>query len=842
MPKLIIDDQEIEVASGTKVIQAAEQLGIMIPRFCYHPALGSVGACRVCAVKLLEGRLKGVQMSCMIDAQDGMVVSTTDEEAVDFRTHVIEWLMLNHPHDCPVCDEGGHCLLQDMTVSGGHGIRRYLGKKRTYQDQYLGPLIRHEMNRCIHCYRCSRFYQEFCGYRDLGALQSANRTYFGRFQDGILDSPFTGNLSDICPTGVYTDKPSRFRGRRWDYQRSPSLCIHCCLGCHTIATGRYREIVRQEARFSEAVNGHFICDRGRYGFFYANHEARPRRARVAGDEVSYDQALQALKAKLAEISKRSGPGAIACVSSDRSSLETQAVLKRIGRMRGWRNFSGFMPQGLAQKVQLAVARLEPALSVSLRELEGADFIVVVGADPINEAPMLALALRQARRKGAAIAVIDPRPIALPFDFQHVAMVPGAISLGLGLLARGSPDEAAIEKLGPPVSDFYAALPTPEVMNASDQKRLSPLIRDLRSSRRPVIVCGTAVGPATVVGLAADWALLLQAVGKKAGLFYLLPGANAFSAGILSDPEDTFEKTVEGIENGSIKALMLVENNPFWQFPDRARLEQALARLDLLVVLDYLNSAAAQQAHIFLPTATLYEIGGLFVNQEGRVQAAQRAHSGGIPIAQSGGGGHPPRIYGAGVPGAEPRPAWRTLAELVEEVVPPDEARMQSEVGVWLAEEDPRFADLPPFAELPEDGARLNHKRDGASRFLVNWTAELQKSRGFDDSFELLAVDWTFGTEELAVYSACLKALERKPGLLMHPDDAGRLGLTDGDEVAMQLDRGTLKVPVGVVANMAPGVIVLPRHRLLEWQRLACGRIRLERDRIRKAASPQGPKP
>ena len=147
MPKLKIDNLEIDVPQGTKIIKAAEQLGIMIPRFCYHEGLGSVGACRMCAVKFVEGPVKGVQMSCMVDAQDGMIVSTTDEEAVDFRAHVIEWLMLNHPHDCPVCDEGGHCLLQDMTVSGGHRIRRYRGKKRTSRDQYLGTLVQHEMNR-----------------------------------------------------------------------------------------------------------------------------------------------------------------------------------------------------------------------------------------------------------------------------------------------------------------------------------------------------------------------------------------------------------------------------------------------------------------------------------------------------------------------------------------------------------------------------------------------------------------------------------------------------------------------------------------------------------------------
>ena len=354
MPKIIIDDREIEVAPGTKVIEAAEKLGIMIPRFCYHPALGSVGACRVCAVKFLQGPFKGVQMSCMVTAQDGMVVSTTDKEAVAFRKYVIEWLMLHHPHDCPVCDEGGHCLLQDMTVSGGHGIRRYLGKKRTYTDQYLGPLLQHEMNRCIHCYRCARFYQEFSGYRDLGAMQSANQTYFGRFKDGILESPFSGNLSDLCPTGVYTDKPARFFGRRWDFERSPSLCINCSLGCHTVASCRYRKVVRQEARFSNSVNGYFICDRGRYGFLYANLEQRPRRALIDGEAVSVDQGINALKKRLKAIINKAGKAAVACAGSSRSSLETLAMLKRVCLANGWSAPASFVDTATARNVKSAV--------------------------------------------------------------------------------------------------------------------------------------------------------------------------------------------------------------------------------------------------------------------------------------------------------------------------------------------------------------------------------------------------------------------------------------------------------------------------------------------------------
>ena len=398
MPNIIIDNLTIDVPKGTKVIEAAEQLGIIIPRFCFHPALGSLGACRMCAVKFLEGPVKGIAMSCMEQARDEMVISTTDADVVDFRRQVIEWLMINHPHDCPVCDEGGHCLLQDLTVAGGHGRRRFFNPKRTYYDQKLGALIHHEMNRCIHCYRCRRFYQEFAGYRDFGALGIGDRTYLGRFNDGPLESPFSGNIIDLCPTGVLTDKPSRFKGRRWDFERGPSLCLHCSLGCRVIASVRYREPVRMESAFSPAVNGYFICDRGRYGFYYAHHPGRPRQARIGKNETSFPQALQAAAERLSQIIRLFGKEAVACQGSYRSSLETQSLLKGLCRKQGWPE-PGYEIGPAGEETALkAVSRIEKKTAVSLKEIEQADLVLVVGADPINEAPMLALALRQAFRK------------------------------------------------------------------------------------------------------------------------------------------------------------------------------------------------------------------------------------------------------------------------------------------------------------------------------------------------------------------------------------------------------------------------------------------------------------
>ena len=819
MPELVIDNREIEVPEGTKVIEAAEQLGIMIPRFCYHPALGSVGACRVCAVKFLEGPFKGVQMSCTIDAKDGMIVSTTDEEAVAFRKYIIEWLMLSHPHDCPVCDEGGHCLLQDMTISGGHGKRRYLGLKRTYRDQYLGPLVQHEMNRCIHCYRCSRFYQEFAGYFDLGVMQIANRTYFGRFKDGVLESPFTGNLSDICPTGVYTDKPSRFVGRRWDYERSPSLCINCSLGCHTIVSCRYREVVRQEARYSDAVNGYFICDRGRHGFHYARNESRPRQALIEGREVPTREAIRTAREKLAELVSRVGPEGVACLGSGRSSLETLAALEWLCREKGWQGPSYFMTNSLADKVKTAVSRLEPGLAVSLRDLEGADCIVAVGADPINEAPMLALAMRQAWRNGAKIVVLDPRPIFLPFNFTHLPVRPDEINLHLGALIKAAVDPEVIADAGKTAAEFYQDAGTFEIVADSLQEKTSALAQELRASKRVVIVCGTQIVREDTPALAADHATLLRAGKKQGGVFYLLPQANSFGASLLAGKNFSFLKILESVENGTVKGLILVEYDPFYDFHHGQRLDLAIEKLEFLLVLDYLESAPVQKAHVFLPTLTLYEAGGMFINQEGRLQAAPAAYGGGISIAQTGGGSHPPRVYGSKIPGGEVRAASQFLNQIADGNQLADTDTTRGNLCRWLVDHVPALAEIPPLDELGEDGLRISSSEEGAPQWSVNWQEEKGKGHGPEDVLEVILTDWTFGTEELSSFSPPLRKLERKPCASMHTSDANRLGLSRGDKVRISLDEGDVELDVWIEEDMAPGVMVLPRHRLLEWQKI-----------------------
>ncbi len=765
------------------MIEAAQRLGIYIPRFCFHEALGAVGACRVCAVKIEEGPVKGLQMSCMTDAEDGMRVLTNDPDAVEFRKSVIEWLMINHPHDCPVCDEGGHCLLQDLTVAGGHGRRRYTGKKRTYADQYLGSLVHHEMNRCIQCYRCVRYYQDYAGYKDLGVMGIAGRVFFGRFSDGMLKSPFSGNLIDICPTGVYTDKPSRYYGRRWDYQRSPGVCIHCSLGCATMISSRHRRIPRIESRFNPEVNGWFICDRGRYGFEYTNAALRPRIGKTGSDRAAPQEAAAEALVRISDIETRFGPGAIGVIASGRSSLETLFAAGHLCRSRG---FTGpaLWRRETAAKVMSAVSSLSPDLAISLAQIESADRILVIGADPVNEAPVLALSLRQAARKKAKILVIDPRPVALPFECAHVNLRRADLSGFLGRLSEAMN------------ADSQASAADEQVRVAADM---------LEGGKFPVIICGTDTTDAQTVTGAGLLAEKLQKTAGRAGLFCILPAANSFGAALLDLGKTAIEDLLEGIENENIKALIAVESDLWETYPDRSRLEAALSRLELLVVLDCLDSGLSERAHVFIPVQTVFESGGIFVNSHGQVQQSMAAHSGGFPISITGNGGHPPRTFSLDIPGTGMPPAWQTLVQWeMKTAAPPAHEQV---IGSMID----ACAELAPVKELPGTGARVRvpdaHKK---THPIENGADE----RNHD--FEVILTDALFGADCLGRYSPWLREREQQE-LLINTADAEALGVTDGGRVRINLDRKPLDLTARVSSRVAKHTLVLPRLLDLFWQ-------------------------
>jgi len=402
MTTIYIDDRPYEVKEGQNLLQACLSLGFNLPYFCWHPALNSVGACRQCAVKRFKDQndQRGeIVMACMTPADDGTRISIDDPQAREFRAGVIEWLMLNHPHDCPVCDEGGECHLQDMTVMSGHHYREYRFAKRTYRNQYLGPFINHEMNRCIQCYRCVRFYRNYAGGRDFNVFGCHDHVYFGRRHDGILQSEFSGNLVEICPTGVFTDKTvKRHYTRKWDLQTAPSICVHCGLGCNTVAAERYGELRRIRNRYHHQVNGYFLCDRGRYGYEFVNAAQRVRQPLRRKNQTLQPVSWQALQPCMREW--LSGSKGIIGIGSPRACLEANFALRDL--VGAERFFAGMSDEelNLASRI-LKVLREGPVRTASLRDAVRADAVLVLGEDLTQTAPLLALTLRQLMHRRAA---------------------------------------------------------------------------------------------------------------------------------------------------------------------------------------------------------------------------------------------------------------------------------------------------------------------------------------------------------------------------------------------------------------------------------------------------------
>ncbi len=826
MPTLTIDNREITVPDGTKVIDAAERLGIMIPRFCYHPALGAVGACRVCAVKFLEGPRTGILMSCMVDAADGMVVSTTDPEAVDFRRHVIEWLMINHPHDCPVCDEGGHCLLQDMTVSGGHGIRRYRGAKRTHRDQSLGPLVQHEMNRCIQCYRCVRFYREVAGGHDLGVMGIGSRVFYGRFREGALESPFSGNLIDICPTGVFTDKPSRYMGRRWDFQRSPSLCISCSLMCHTVASARYRQVVRQEARYSDSVNGYFICDRGRYSHAYGNADNRPRRALLRGRPVTVEEAVFKARDVIGTVSRAYGSEAVAGLGGFRSSLENQAALAALCRRQGWSGPIFWADADAARKSTDIYHGLRKDLAMTLRDVESADTVLVFGVDPLNEAPMLAMAMRRAVRNGARVAVLDPRPVSLPFDFDHFPLTSTRLLPVVEGLTAAVADTSHAAVLGPRAAEYLAAIPDVDESLRAVVDAISPW---LIGSRRPALIGGLEGGSRQLPARIVDLTWLMNTGDCRPGMMFVTDGAHGIGAAMLSNGTGAVSEMLTDIENGRVRALVAVESDWLVHYPDRRRMRDALERLDALVVLDFLDAPLLAAADVFLPTTTLYEDNGVYINNSARAFRAVRVHTGGESIARSGGGDHPPRHFTTQLPGAGPMPAWQLLSAIADATPAPIRWMGANELLDRVDTVYPAAALVLKMADFGEAGGFVGMGEDDTRRFSP--VAEETPMVDNEGEIEVIVAHRLLGTDVLSTRSAPLREAMGEPLAFLHPQDAAALNCRDGEPIDLEIDGGRISIRLQTVGQMARRTLVLPRDGRIDWQSLGATTRRLPADCI-----------
>ncbi|MGA9179133.1 MAG: NADH-quinone oxidoreductase subunit NuoG [Desulfobacterales bacterium] len=629
MVTIYIEGKPYQVPEGRNLLEVCLSLGFDIPYFCWHPVLGSAGACRQCAVKQFkdENDTRGhIVMACMTSVKEGISISIHDPEAKEFRAANIEWLMANHPHDCPVCDEGGECHLQDMTVMCGHVRRDYRFAKRTHRNQDLGPLIEHEMNRCISCYRCVRFYTDYAGGRDFSVFGAHEHLYFGRFEDGPFESEFSGNLVEICPTGVFTDKILHGHyTRKWDLQTAPSICVLCGAGCNIIPGERYGTLRRIRNRYHPSINGYFLGDRGRFGFEFVNSKRRVRQAvrRLHKDgpleTLLPDQAMEHLGSIL------SGPGKVIGVGSPRASLEANYALRTLVGAECFCNGIAAEQAGLLALI-LEILQNGPARSPSIRDMEQSDAVLVLGEDVTQVMPRAALALRQSVRQepmqeldplhiplwqdaGVREAVQDekgPFFIATPYDsrLDDVAT----------LTYHAAPDDLA--RLGFAVAHFLDPKAS-SVEDLSEEERLltEAIAEDLKAAKRPLVVSGVSQGSSALVQAAANVAFALCNEERKAGLAFLMPEANTMGVAMMGGMD--LDVALEQVREGTAKHVFILENDLHQRMePKKA---EAFLTGGQVVVLDYLETETTRRADLLLPTTSFAECTGTLVNYEGRAQ-------------------------------------------------------------------------------------------------------------------------------------------------------------------------------------------------------------------------------
>ena len=631
MATIDIDGRQYEVGAEDNLLHACLSQGLDVPYFCWHPALGSVGACRQCAVKQYRDandRVGHIVMACMTPSADGTRISVADEEAQQFRASVIEWLMTNHPHDCPVCEEGGHCHLQDMTVMTGHASRRYRFTKRTHKNQYLGPLINHEMNRCIACYRCVRYYKDYAGGSDLDVYGVAHNVYFGRSTDGVLENEFSGNLVEVCPTGVFTDKTHGERyNRKWDMQFSPSICQGCSVGCNISPGERYGELRRIENRYNGSVNHYFLCDRGRFGYGYVNRKDRPRQplVRRAGSLIAV-AAGDAL-ARATELLK-TARGVIG-IGSPRASLESNFALRALVGPAHFHDGHASGEGALVRGV-LEILRASPLPAATLRGIEGADAVLVLGEDVTNTAPRVALAVRQsAQGKTAALAAERHVPdwhaearANVGQHEKHPVFIASLLATRLDDIAadtlRAAPDDIA--RLGFAVAHALdAAAPPVARLDPRTAQLAERIAGALSAAKRPLIVSGTGAGRAAVLRAAANVSLALHARGQRGELCLVVPEVNSLGLALLNAGEGRcdLDAAFATVERGEADTVVVLEND-LYRRADRARVDALLANVKL-IVLDHQSHATAARAEVVLPAGSFAESDGTVVSHEGRAQ-------------------------------------------------------------------------------------------------------------------------------------------------------------------------------------------------------------------------------
>ncbi len=775
--QLTIDGLEIQAVEGSMLVDAAKQGDVEIPYFCYEPKLGNpVGACRMCLVEI-EGIPK-LQTSCSTPVKDGMVVHTQTDRVRHAQNAVVEFLLVNHPLDCPVCDKGGECPLQDITFGWGLGRSRFIEPKRHFQKPLaLSPLVAIDRERCILCYRCVRFSQEIAEDYQLIFAERGAHSFVTTFDGHPYVAPFSGNIIELCPVGALTSQPYRFRARPWDIEGAGGICTLCPSQCNVTFTVRDEKVMRVLARDHPDVDDGWLCDKGRFAYqaIHVDERITEPLVRDGGElrPVSWERALETA----AGLAKHRGR--VGTLVGGQATNEEGHLLARLAR-------EGLDSDDIDSRVaggvpvQLARALANPALQATVPDLEFAHTVLVLGCEPLDDAPILDLRIRKGvRRRGVNLTIATARPSAL--DPNATAII------------RFAPGEEA---------SFLADLAGE--LRATPESPLAKLLRD--GGEDVVILWGERIA-ADALGILLEIASTLGLADHDgAGLLEIPAGANGRGlreAGAAPDHGPGYaeltddaagrgaQEIARAASDGEITALHLFGTDPVRDHPDRGLWESALGSAGLVVAhASVLTDGLREHANVVLPAESYAEKEGTVVHPDGRIQRLRTA------IA------HPGQV----------RAGWSVIAEIAK--------RCGLDLGVltagaaWkqLAAAVP-FYDGLTLEEIGGQGVRWPEREQVKGLDFGSGapdTAAPSPSAALASSGGGLRVGTyrpIWAAPEVEVSPALHFAIAEQQ-VELSPEDAGRLGISNGDEVAVAQNGTRLQARAAIRSGVPEGTTFL----------------------------------
>ncbi|MFZ5491651.1 MAG: NADH-quinone oxidoreductase subunit NuoG [Pseudomonadota bacterium] len=761
-----INGVALQARKGQMIIQAADAAGITVPRFCYHEKLSVAANCRMCLVEV-EKMPKTVP-ACATPLAEGMKVFTKSPKALQSQRAVMEFLLINHPLDCPICDEGGECQLQDTALGFGKVESRYTEAKRVVDDKDIGPLIQTEMTRCIHCTRCVRFGEEIAGVKELGATGRGEFMRIGTYIERAVGSELSGNVVDLCPVGALTSKPYRFTARAWELNRRPGVSAHDCVGSNIEINVANGVVKRFLPRANEAVNEIWLSDRDRYAYLGLGSADRAQRPLLrkgdAWHEVSWQEALAAAAEGLQAVVKEYGPSQLGALLSPTLTTEELYLAQKLWRALGSNNVDHRLRQ--ADFSADAVAPRHPMLP-AIASLEQVPAFLLIGSNLRKDQPLLNTRLRKAVVKrgaaGYALASYD-------YDFNYplrgsAVCSPASMVTELAGIAVALADGAGIPAAWSARLSGISATPWQrEVANAlkqqpgalvllGDQAVASPFYGALRALAGLVAELARATLAETSPGGNGAGAWLAGAVPhRRAG------GGHLEQAGL----------PAKAMLDQHLRAYLLAGFEPEFDCADGSAALAALAAAQCVVVLTpFVTDAMREYADVILPMATFTETGGSFVNGEGRWQS----------------------FDGALKPVGEARPAWKILRVLAN------------------------LLDLPGFehddvaavrGELQAAVEAVAFVAPAADPTTLAWPDQIAALTRFGD--------WScYRSDALVRRSAALQQRPEVPAAAVYLNDAQcrQLGFAAGDRLRVCQGEAALELPLAVDARVADGTAFIP---------------------------------